>query len=127
VQFEHFALNVPDPCAMAAWYVTHCGMSIAKAMDEVPFTHFLADSGGRVVIEIYRNETALIAEYPAQHPLVFHLALAVEKPKAIRDRLLAAGATLFEEAILDDGSHLVMLRDPWGIPLQLCCRTTPFV
>jgi len=127
VQFEHYALNVPDPCAMAAWYVKHCGMSIAKAMDGPPFTHFLADCGGRVVMEIYRNETAPIADYRTQNPLVFHAALAVDTPVETRDRLVAAGATLFEEVVLEDGSHLVMLRDPWGVPLQLCCRTTPFV
>ena len=26
--FEHFALNVPDPQAMAQWYVAHCGMRV---------------------------------------------------------------------------------------------------
>jgi len=41
------------------------------------------------------------------------------------ERLLAAGATLADNQRLPDGTHLVMLRDPWGVPLQLCKRATP--
>ena len=32
-------------------------------------------------------------------------------------------ATPEVEETLDDGSFLVMVRDPWGVPLQLCRRT----
>ena len=43
MKFEHFALNVPDPRALAAWYVRHAGWQIARAQLEAPFKHFLAD------------------------------------------------------------------------------------
>jgi hypothetical protein len=64
-------------------------------------------------------------EYGDQNPLVFHWAFQVEDVDATRDGLLAAGAELFSDEVLDDGSHLVMLRDPWGIPLQLVKRARP--
>jgi hypothetical protein len=43
-------------------------------------------------------------------------------PDADRKRLEAAGATFFEEIRLPDGTFVIMLRDPWGVPLQLCKR-----
>jgi hypothetical protein len=30
------------------------------------------------------------------------------------------------EETLPDGSFLIMVRDPWGIPIQLVRRMTPF-
>lgn len=126
MKFEHFALNVPDPRAHAAWYVTHVGFTIARQRTEAPFTTFLADSTGRTVVELYSNPKAAITDFSAQHPLVFHFALVSTDARADRDRLEQAGATLFLEEPQPDGSMLIMLRDPWGVALQLCQRTHPF-
>ena len=126
MRFEHFGVNVPDARAMAEWYVKHCGMRVLRAMTVSPFTCFLADERGMSAMEIYTNLLGPIPDYPMQHPLQFHFAFAVDDPDAIKDRLVAAGASVVEEIWLDDGSHLFMLRDPWGVPLQLCKRTKPF-
>ena len=126
MRFEHFAINVESPAEVAAWYVAHCGMSIARSMAEAPFTHFLKDATGRVVWEIYRNDAAPVPDYRAQDPLVFHWALAVEDAQSERRRLETAGATLFQEVKPGDGSILYMMRDPFGLPLQLCQRAEPF-
>jgi glyoxylase I family protein len=40
---------------------------------------------------------------------------------------MKAGASLADEIRLADGSHLVMLRDPWGLAIQLCKRGTPML
>ncbi|MCK5527521.1 MAG: VOC family protein [Candidatus Latescibacteria bacterium] len=125
MEFEHFGINVPDPRAMARWYVTHLGMQIVLGAQEEPFMHFLADAGGRVVIEIYCNPDAPVPDYAKEHPMRFHIAFAEPDPGTTKDRLLQAGASLLNEDIMEDGTHLVMLRDPWGIPLQLCKRATP--
>ncbi len=127
MQFEHFAINVPDAAAMAQWYVEHCRMRAVRALTEEPYTHFLADEGGRVVMEIYSNPSAPTMDFGAQDPLVFHFAFAVRDPVPLSQKLIAAGASLADDVTLDDGSHLIMLRDPWGVPLQLCERTTPMV
>ncbi len=125
--FEHFALNVPEPTSMALWYAQHLQMRIIRKMERAPYTHFLADQTGQVVMEIYSNRQALIPEYATQHPLCFHFAFAVTDAEAEKKRLLKAGAALFEDLHLEDGSHLVMLRDPWGIPLQICQRAQPMI
>ena len=125
MRFEHFGINVPDARAMAEWLVKHCGMRVLRAMTTAPYTCFLADESGNSIIEIYTNPAGPIPDYPHQHPLQFHWAFAVDDPDADKDRLVAAGASVVEEIWLEDGSHLFMLRDPWGVPLQICKRTKP--
>jgi catechol 2,3-dioxygenase-like lactoylglutathione lyase family enzyme len=118
-------LNVPDAAAMADWYVENCGMRIVRASEGPPHMRFVADSTGRTVFELYSNEAAPIPDYAQQHHLCLHIAFAVSDANAERARLLAAGASVVEEQHLPDGTHLVMLRDPWGVALQLCARSTP--
>jgi catechol 2,3-dioxygenase-like lactoylglutathione lyase family enzyme len=123
--FEHFALNVPDPRAMADWYVEHCGLRVVHGVDAPPYMRFLADVTGRVIMEIYNNPQAPVPDYAAQSPLMVHVAYAVDDMEATKADLIEAGATLVSESHQDNGSVLVMMRDPWGIPLQLVKRGVP--
>ena len=124
--FEHFALNVVDIKGVVNWYCTHLGLTIANQQRESPYMTFLADSTDRVVIEFYKREDELAEDFRNRHPLTFHIAFVSENAEEDKQRLLNAGASYFEEILKEDGSHLVMLRDPWGIPLQLCQRTVKF-
>lgn len=127
MKFEHFALNVAQPQEMSAWYVFHLGLTVIKKMKESPFMTFLADDSGTIMLEIYANPKGSVLDFKNQHPLVVHLAFVSQDPDLDRDRLLAAGATLFSDDVLEDGSHLVMLRDPWGLSIQFCKRTVPML
>ena len=126
MKFEHFALNVPDVRAHAQWYVDHVGFTVARRREDAPFMHFLADDTGRIIVELYSNPKAPYPAYASAHPLLFHIAVVAPDAKAERARLEQAGATLFLEEPQPDGSLLIMMRDPWGVPLQLCQRTKPF-
>jgi catechol 2,3-dioxygenase-like lactoylglutathione lyase family enzyme len=123
MMFEHFAINVEKPKQMAEWYVRNLNMEIAKAMEQSPYTHFLADYTGRLVMEIYTNEKAEIPDYQKEHPLRFHMAFASGNAEHMKNELVKAGATVFEELKPKEGTHLVMLRDPFGVPLQICQRS----
>jgi glyoxylase I family protein len=125
--FEHMALNVPDVRAAAAWYVTHLGLRVVRSRPDAPYTHFLADDTGRVFLELYSNPSDAFPDYRAQHPLRLHLAFAVADARAERVRLEQAGAALALEEPQPDGSLLIMMRDPWGVPVQLCQRTKPLL
>jgi glyoxylase I family protein len=125
--FEHFALNVKNPIDFVEWYISNCEMKIAKSIKVAPFTHFLSDSSGRTVVEVYSNPSAEIPNYNLMHPLEFHFAFTVENVDKIKEELISAGAKLVEDIKLADGSHLVMLRDPFGIPLQICKRAKPLI
>lgn len=124
MKFEHFALNVPDAAAHARWYIQHLGFTVVRAKADAPFTHFLADETGRTVVEIYSNPKAPYPDYANQHPLIFHFAVVSKDAKVDSARLQKAGAKLFLEEPQPDGSMLIMLRDPWHVPVQLCQRAT---
>lgn len=127
MKLEHIALNVGDPVAMAAWYVEHLGLKIVRQETESPYTHFLADSSNTILLEIYNNPPNQVPPYASLNPLQLHVAFVSVDPEADKRGLLAAGASLVEELLFDDGSHLVMLRDPWGLALQLCKRAVPML
>ena len=121
MKLEHIAFNVADPVAVADWYCRHCGLRVVRHIPRPSQTHFLADSDA-TVLEIYCNPPDKVPDYRNMDPLLFHLALASADPVADSKRLVSAGAAYVSEIRLDDGSHLVMLRDPWGVALQLCKR-----
>jgi glyoxylase I family protein len=126
MKLEHFALQVPDPVAMADWYVKHLGCTIARAGGEPSHGRFL--SVGGVLLEIYRNPKAPVPDYKAIDPLLLHLAFASQNLKADRDRLVQAGARLADDiSTTPTGDELMMLRDPWDIALQFVKRAEPMI
>src|SRR5687767_11498737 len=74
MNIEHAALNVPDAVAMAAWYVQHLGMRVLRKQEQAPFTHFIADESGRVVLELYQHTKAAVPDYRTLDPLSLHIA-----------------------------------------------------
>lgn len=122
MRIEHVAFNVADPKLMASWYMQHLGFGLKRALNDAAQTHFLSDDTGVMMIEIYCNPADQVPDYAAMDPLILHLALVSADPAADSTRLIAAGASHVTDVHLSDGSHLAMLRDPWGLALQLCRR-----
>jgi len=128
MKIEHFALQVPDPVAMADWYVKHLGFTVARAGGEPAHGRFLMESSRAVMFEIYRNPKAPVPDYRQVDPLLVHLAFVSKDLAADRDRLVKAGATVVEHLTTTPaGDQLVMLRDPWGIAVQLVQRAVPML
>ena len=126
MKIEHFAINVADPEEFASWYVRNMGLRIVRHIPQPVQMHFLADTAS-TVIEVYCNPADQVPDYASMDPLLLHLAFTSTDPKADTARLLAAGASLVTEQHLADGSQLVMLRDPWGLAIQLCHRASPLI
>lgn len=95
---------------------------------EPPYAHFLADDSGTVMLEIYGNKNAPSLDFSHVEPPALHLAfLSVDLPADVK-RLAAAGATVVADVhTLPTGDTFAMLRDPWGIPLQLVKRLAPMI
>ncbi len=128
MDIEHLALNVADPVAMAAWYVQHLQMHVLRRLQQAPHTHFLADAAGRVVLELYHHTKAPVPDYAAADPLVLHIAFRVEDVAAERQRLLAAGARPAGDVVTTEaGDVMTLVRDPWGVALQLVRRNRPLL
>lgn len=107
---------------MTTWYVAQLGLVVVKQMSEPPYTTFLADDSGTIMLEIYNNPAAEVPQYREMHPLLVHLAFVSADPGREAARLQQVGASLLSDQHLEDGSHLVMMRDPWGLAIQFCKR-----
>lgn len=128
MRIEHLALNVAEPVEMAQWYVDHLGMTIVREGRPPVSVRFLADSGGNVMLEIYCNPPDVVPDYASMDPLLLHIAFTVENVDAMRGTLIAAGATAVGEIeVTAAGDRLAMLRDPWGLAIQLARRADPMV
>lgn len=80
------------------------------------------------MVEIYRNPAASIPDYKSADPLLMHLAYVSNELARDRDRLLQAGAVVVDDLTTTSaGDAIVMLRDPWGVPIQLVKRAKPML
>jgi catechol 2,3-dioxygenase-like lactoylglutathione lyase family enzyme len=127
MKIEHVALNIPDPVKAGQWYAEHLGMRIVRSSNEPPYIHFIADSEGESVLEFYCNPAAKVPDYASMDPLILHIAFVVDDIAATRAKLVTAGATAVSETTAPNGDQLAMLRDPWGVPVQLVKRVKPLV
>jgi len=79
------------------------------------------------VLEIYAGPPPP-PDYAAMDPLRLHVAFAPEDVPAARARLIAAGARPVGEIVVTPaGDEFAMLRDPWGLALQLAHRAHPLL
>jgi catechol 2,3-dioxygenase-like lactoylglutathione lyase family enzyme len=123
MKLEHAAYQIADPPAAARWYVEHLGLRVKRQQDASPWGCFLADDGDRVMLEFYNNPKVGVPGYRDIDPLIMHLAFTAVDVAAARARLIAAGATAVGDVVVTDaGDEVAMLRDPWGLPLQLVKR-----
>jgi catechol-2,3-dioxygenase len=106
--FAHTGLNVKDRDATAAWYEKNLNMRIVRSVPGA--MHFLADPTGRVILEIYSNESAPMLDLGATHFLTLHLAVLTETPKETEAQLQKAGAvTVDPYKITGAGDVLIRL------------------
>ena len=128
MKIEHVAYQVPEPVALADWYVEHLGLRVARSTEGPGWARFLADDSDAVMVEVYRNPNVAVPDYHAIDPLMLHLAFQTDDVTGTRDRLMAAGATPVGDVVVSDaGDHLAMLRDPWGLAIQLVRRRDPMI
>ena len=128
MKIEHLAFIVTDPLNMARWYVEHLGLKVKRRTVEAPFAHFLADDSGTVMLEIYGNPDAPRLDFPTVQPPALHLAFLSSDLAADVKRLVAGGASIVADVhTLPTGDTFAMLRDPWGLPLQLVKRLSPMI
>ena len=106
---------------MADWYVKHLGAKIARAGGPPVNGRFLVLGG--VMLEIYNNPAVSVPDYASTNPLHLHLAFSSENLRADRDRLVKAGARVVDDvSTTPGGDEIMMLRDPWNVPIQFVKR-----
>jgi len=128
IRLEHVAINVENPVAMAKWYCDNLDMKIVRKGPPPVNMHFISDSQGNMMLEIYHNPPDAVPDYTSMNPLMLHIAFMVEDVKETCRKLVAAGATVATEmTVTDSGDKIAMLRDPWGAPIQILKRANPML
>ena len=117
MKLEHVAIDVADPEALIKWWCENLGMRLSSNPG------FIMDDSGESGLEIYRTgETPSAPDYAKMNSMTFHVAFVSDDVKADVDRLVAAGATLEQLKLDSPAFHMAILRDPWGVAIQLCRR-----
>lgn len=128
MKLEHVAVNVPDPLSLARWWGEHLGLTVVRRGMAPPWGHFLADDSGQVLLEVYGNTEAPRLDFPSQAPTALHFAFVSRDVEADVRRLSVAGASLVGGIDRPaSGDVLAMLRDPWGLCVQLVQRAQPML
>jgi glyoxylase I family protein len=123
MKVEHIAFVVDDPDAVAAWYCKHMGLKLVRQGPPPVKMTFLADDSGQTMFAVYSPASVETPDYASMNPLILHFAYYSEDIHADFKRLQKAGATVvLEPSKTDAGDTLAMLRDPWGVAVQLVNR-----
>jgi catechol 2,3-dioxygenase-like lactoylglutathione lyase family enzyme len=118
MKLEHIAIDVPDPEGFIAWWCENLGFRRSS-----PGSAFIMDDSGVSGLEIYRTDnTPSAPDYAKYDAMTLHIAFVSEDVRADADRLIAAGAILEKIDTSSPDFHMAILRDPWGVPVQLCKR-----
>lgn len=127
MKMEHIAFNVEHPVLMARWYVEHLGMTVKRCSTDAPHVHFLADDSGTVMIEVYGNPDVPRTDFSKLQPPEIHLAFLSDDLSGDVKRLTKAGASIVADVHKLGEDTFAMLRDPWGMPVQLVQRGNPMI
>jgi len=128
MNLEHIGFNVVDPVGAADWYCKNVGMTVARQFGPPQNGRFLADTRGKMMLEFYHNAKVIVPDYRSLPPMGFHVAFNVDDVAVARASLVKAGGTAEGEVTTnDDGDVIAMVRDPWGLTLQLIKRAKPML
>ena len=120
---EHVALNVEDPVAKAKWFEKNMGYKIVRQGGAPTFTTFIADQNENMMMELYHNADYPLLDINNISYMSLHFASLVSDIHFVKDNLIKAGAKLAEDIkTTQSGDEVLMLRDPWGQPLQFVTR-----
>ncbi len=123
MRLDHLALQHPEPEAVSAWLCLNLGLTVYRVSASASRARFLKCPQTGVMLEIYRQPEAPVPDYAAMPPAVLHLAFYADDIEKEAAGLVAAGATRAGEPGKNSaGDRFLMLRDPWGVPIQLVSR-----
>jgi catechol 2,3-dioxygenase-like lactoylglutathione lyase family enzyme len=120
---EHLALNVAESRTRAQWYKDYCGMVIVRESPPPVSRVFIADAGKNMMFELYQQQEYPVIDFTTISHMSIHIAFMVDDIQAAKSTLVAAGAKVVDDVTKTaSGDFVLMLRDPWGLPIQFVKR-----
>lgn len=120
-RFEHLAINVENPTAVADWYVKYLGLTIVSASKKMIFVR---DAGGHFMFELYKK-TGAKGSYSSLNHAATHVAFAVDDADALSKKMVEGGAKILKTTTNPVGDTVIDMTDPWGNMLQVIHRVKP--
>lgn len=125
---QHIGFNVNNPIEITNWYIQNLDMKLIRTGKAPQYVTFIADSGSNMEIEFYNKEKVDKIDFQKIDVMSFHFAFLTDSINLIESKLIAAGAKLIDKTTeTPAGDKVAMLRDPWGMPLQLVQRSIPMI
>jgi catechol 2,3-dioxygenase-like lactoylglutathione lyase family enzyme len=111
---------------MADWYSRHLGFHIIRqGGSDSDGGAFIVDECGYTVLEIFRIPDTGPLPLRNLAPIQLHIAIDCDKPYETAMALVKQGAEFVGEAPPNDyKGEKLLVRDPWGLVLQLVNRET---
>ena len=127
-RFEHIEFNVADPQAVVKWYTENLGMVVMRSSGAPTYNTFIADTAKNMMLEIGHQEQYPVLDLSKIHHMAMHLAFIVNDVHKVKEKLMAAGATIASDITKSpSGDEILVLRDPWGLPIQFLKRAEQMV
>lgn len=123
VRIEHFASNVADSRAKAAWFNENLGTRVLRAGGGPTYGMFIVDSGNHMMLELYQNSDYPVLDFSKVSHNSLHLGWRVADLAGTSKSLMKAGASLVKDVFeTRGGDQALLMRDPWGFPVQFIKR-----
>ncbi len=128
LRIEHLEFNVPDTRAKAKWYADKLHMEIVRRGGAPTYNIFVSDPGHNVMMELNQNKDYPMFDFWKISHMAFHFAFEAEDLQAVKKEMIAAGAQLVDDITMTPGGdQVMMMRDPWGEPIQFVHRAHPML
>lgn len=127
-RFEHIAFNRNDSRAVADWYVNNLGMVVQHESGEPDYGRFVADAGKNLMFELYQKKEVPVIDFDKIDVLSIHIAFTAKDLNKVKVKLVGARAKVAKDIYKSSaGDSILILRDPWGLPLQFIQRAVPII
>jgi uncharacterized glyoxalase superfamily protein PhnB len=126
--FEHLAFNLSDSRVKAKWFTENLGMIVKRDGKAPSYGMFISDAGENMMLELYQQKDYPVIGFDSISHMTIHLAFMTNDIEAVKEKLLSAGAKVVEDITKTAaGDFVLMMRDPFGMPVQFVKRANPMV
>ncbi len=128
IRMEHLEFNVSDTHKKAEWYEKNLGMKVMREGGAPTFNMFISDPEHNMMMELNQNKDYPVLDFWKISHMAFHFAFMVDDIQAAKKNLIAGGAQLVDDITkTPGGDYVMMMRDPWGEPIQIVHRADPML
>lgn len=124
---EHLAVNTTDSRARSMWYRNNLGFVVIRDATAALFAVFSSDAGEHLMFELYQFPQYPFVDLQKLNPFSMHVAFATNDVANAKECLAKGGASFVEFHNTVQGDSVLVLRDPWGMPIHIVKRVKPML